>query len=76
MATGHCVNSKTQKWLTTAQTFIIGCIVEPVVVGCFVLEQCSQGTVLHVFQSRLKIKTGRARFRETGKLMQGNGLRH
>lgn len=29
-----------------------------------------------VFKSRLKIRTGRARFRETGKLMQGNGLRH
>ncbi len=34
------------------------------------------GRRLHVFESRLKIRTGRARFRETGKLMQGNGLRH
>lgn len=35
-----------------------------------------QAKRLHVFEYRLKIKTGRARFRETGKLMQGNGLRH
>lgn len=31
---------------------------------------------LCVFESRLKIRTGRARFRETGKLMQGSGARH
>lgn len=33
-------------------------------------------TKLRVFQSRLKSRTGRARFKETGKLMQGNERRH
>lgn len=60
--------------------FHIRFIVEPSEKVCWVLcvGIAGEGRVkrLHVFESRLKIKTGRARFRETGKLMQGNGLRH
>lgn len=53
------------------------CIVEPSEKVCWVLcGVVGERTRLHVFESRLKIKTGRAWLRETGKLMQGNGLRH
>lgn len=45
--------------------------------GCFVLgRRVKEAWGLHVFGGRLKIKTGRAKFRETGKVMQGNGRRH
>lgn len=46
------------------------------VLGAAWVWEVGEGIRLCVFESRLKTKTGRARFRETGKLIQGNGLRH
>lgn len=60
-------------------SFYIWCKMEPNEIKCWMvsIKVTGEGTILQVFESsRLKIKTGRARFRETGKVMQGNGLRH
>lgn len=66
----------TSNWWNPGSTSLIWVVKLDQMKECVVLECLAERPGWLFSKSRLKIRTGRARFRETGRLMQGNGLRH